>query len=94
MTTAATSRIGCDTKTVTTCPTSFKDMLTETGAEGYKIGINNSPLTSNSALAAVQAAAVANGGSLDNVAPGVKLFRHAQQERRLREHHRRRQRRL
>ena len=66
--------IGCDTKTVTTCPTSFKDMLTETGAEGYKIGLNNSPLTSNSALAAVEAAAIANGGSLDNVAPGVSFF--------------------
>lgn len=66
--------IGCDTKTVTTCPTSFKQMLTETGAEGYKIGLNNSPLTSNSALAAVQAAALANGGSLNNVAPGVSFF--------------------
>jgi len=66
--------IGCDTKTVTACPTSFKDMLTETGAEGYKIGLNNSPLTSNSALAAVQAAAIANGGSLSNVAPGVSFF--------------------
>jgi putative spermidine/putrescine transport system substrate-binding protein len=66
--------IGCDTTTVTTCPTSFKAMLTETGANGYKIGLNNSPLTSNSALAAVEAAAVANGGSLDNVAPGVSFF--------------------
>ena len=66
--------IGCNTKTVTTCPTSFKDMLTETGANGYKIGLNDSPLTSNSALAAVLAAAVANGGSLSNVAPGVSFF--------------------
>ncbi len=66
--------IGCNTKTVTKCPTSFKQMLTETGAQGYKIGLNNSPLTSNSALAAVQAAAVANGGSLSNVAPGVDFF--------------------
>jgi putative spermidine/putrescine transport system substrate-binding protein len=66
--------IGCNTKTVTTCPTSLKDMLTETGAEGYKIGLNNSPLTSNSALAAVEAAAIANGGSLNNVAPGVSFF--------------------
>ncbi|EQD53272.1 extracellular solute-binding protein family 1, partial [mine drainage metagenome] len=66
--------IGCDTKTVKKCPTSLKQMLTETGAQGYKIGINNSPLTSNSALAAVQAAAIANGGSLNNVAPGVNFF--------------------
>src|ERR1039458_3075011 len=66
--------IGCTVQKVTTCPTSFKAMLTETGANGYKIGLNNSPLTSNSALAAVEAAAVANGGSLDNVAPGVSFF--------------------
>jgi putative spermidine/putrescine transport system substrate-binding protein len=66
--------IGCDTKTVKKCPTSFKDMLTETGAAGYKIGINNNPTESNSALAAVEAAAIANGGSISNVAPGVKFF--------------------
>jgi len=66
--------IGCNTKTVKVCPTSFKAMLKETKAGGYKIGLNNSPLTSNSALAAVQAAAVANGGSLSNVAPGVNFF--------------------
>jgi putative spermidine/putrescine transport system substrate-binding protein len=66
--------IGCNTKTVTTCPTSFKAMLTETGAAGYKIGLNDSPLTSNSALAAVEAAAVANGGSLTNVTPGVNFY--------------------
>ena len=66
--------IGCDSAKVPTCPTSFKAMLKEKKAQGYKIGINNSPTTSNSALAAVQAAAVASGGSLDNVAPGVKFF--------------------
>jgi putative spermidine/putrescine transport system substrate-binding protein len=66
--------IGCNTKTVKVCPTSFKAMLSETKAGGYKIGINNSPLTSNSALAAVQAASVANGGSVNNVAPGVSFF--------------------
>jgi putative spermidine/putrescine transport system substrate-binding protein len=66
--------IGCDTTTVTNCPTSFKQMSTETGAQGYKIGLNNSPLTSNSALAGVQAAAIASGGSLNNVAAGVSFF--------------------
>jgi putative spermidine/putrescine transport system substrate-binding protein len=65
--------IGCNTKTVKVCPTSLKAMLTEKGPK-YKIGINNSPLTSNSALAAVEAAAVVNGGSLSNVAPGVNFF--------------------
>ncbi len=66
--------IGCDTAAVPSCPTSFKGMLSETKAAGYKIGLNNSPTTSNSALAGVQAAALANGGSLSNVAPGVSFF--------------------
>jgi putative spermidine/putrescine transport system substrate-binding protein len=66
--------IGCNTQTVKVCPTSFKAMLAETKAGGYKIGINNSPVTASSALAAVQAAAVANGGSLNNVAPGIAFF--------------------
>jgi putative spermidine/putrescine transport system substrate-binding protein len=66
--------IGCNTKTVKVCPTSLKAMLTETKAAGYKIGINNSPLTSNSALAAVEAASIVNGGSISNVAPGIKFF--------------------
>ena len=66
--------IGCNTKTVTKCPTSFKSMLSATSSSGYKIGLNDSPLNSNSALAGVQAAAVANGGSVSNVAPGVSFF--------------------
>ena len=66
--------IGCNTAAVPSCPTSFKAMLHENKAAGYKIGLNNSPTTSNSALAGVQAAALANGGSLGNVAAGVKFF--------------------
>jgi putative spermidine/putrescine transport system substrate-binding protein len=66
--------IGCNTASVKSCPTSFKSMLTATSSSGYKIGLNDSPLNSNSALAGVQAAAVANGGSLNNVAPGVSFF--------------------
>ncbi|MGH9020616.1 MAG: extracellular solute-binding protein [Acidimicrobiales bacterium] len=72
--------IGCNTAalnpggTPITCPSSFQQMLSATAASGYKIGLNNSPLQSNSALAGVQAAALANGGSLDNVKPGVDFF--------------------
>ena len=65
--------IGCNTATVK-CPTSFAKMLSATSASGYKIGLNDSPLNSNSALAGVIAAAVANGGSLSNVAPGVSFY--------------------
>ncbi|HEV3267400.1 MAG TPA: ABC transporter substrate-binding protein [Acidimicrobiales bacterium] len=66
--------IGCDTTVLSVCPTSFKSLLAATATSGYKIGINNSPLTSNGALAAVQAASVANGGTLNDVAPGVTYF--------------------
>jgi putative spermidine/putrescine transport system substrate-binding protein len=66
--------IGCNTKTVKICPTSYKQLLANAKTGGYKVGINNSPVTASSALAAVQAAAVANGGSLNNVAPGIKYF--------------------
>jgi putative spermidine/putrescine transport system substrate-binding protein len=66
--------IGCDSKKVKTCPTSFAQMLAAKKSSGYKIGLNDSPLNSNSALAGVEAAAVAHGGSLSNVAPGVSYF--------------------
>jgi putative spermidine/putrescine transport system substrate-binding protein len=65
--------IGCNSATVK-CPTSFAQMLAAKSSSGYKIGLNDSPLNSNSALAGVIAAAVANHGSLSNVAPGVRYF--------------------
>jgi putative spermidine/putrescine transport system substrate-binding protein len=64
--------IGCDTKTVKVCPTSFKQMLTPN--VGYKIGINNNPTEAGAAFAAVFAAALANGGSFNNIKPGVDYF--------------------
>jgi putative spermidine/putrescine transport system substrate-binding protein len=64
--------IGCNTATVKKCPTSFVQMLKK--GQGYKVGINNNPTASSSALAAVIAAAIANGGSLSNVKPGVDDF--------------------
>ncbi len=64
--------IGCNASVVKKCPTSFKQML-QTG-QGYKIGINNNPTASSSALAAVMAAAIANKGSLNNVKAGVDYF--------------------
>ncbi len=64
--------IGCNTKTVKVCPTSFKQMLTP--GMGYKIGINNNPTEAGAAFAAVFAAALANGGSFNNIKPGVDYF--------------------
>ncbi len=64
--------IGCNTKVVKVCPTSFKQMLTP--GMGYKIGINNNPTEAGAAFAAVFAAALANGGSFNNIKPGVDYF--------------------
>jgi putative spermidine/putrescine transport system substrate-binding protein len=36
--------------------------------------LNGNPLTSNSAVAGVYAAALANGGSLNNISPGIDYF--------------------
>jgi putative spermidine/putrescine transport system substrate-binding protein len=64
--------IGCNTKVVTTCPTSFADLL----KPEYKneVGINNDPTQASAAFSAVYAASLANGGSLANIAPGVSFF--------------------
>ena len=64
--------IGCNTKTVKVCPTSFKQMLKP--GMGYKIGINNNPTEAAAAFAAVCAAALASGGSFNNIKPGVDYF--------------------
>ena len=64
--------IGCNTKTVKVCPTSFKQMLKP--GMGYKIGINNNPTEASAAFAAVFAAALASGGSFNNIKPGVDYF--------------------
>ena len=70
--------IGCNTATVTVCPTSFKQML-QTG-QGYKIGINNNPTEASAAFSAVYAAALANGGSFDNIKPGIDYFQKLNKE--------------
>ncbi|TXC97454.1 extracellular solute-binding protein [Streptomyces sp. ISID311] len=63
---------GCDAKRVHTCPTSFKDLL----QPQYKgqVALNGNPTKSGSAFGAVYAAALANGGSFDDIQPGVDFF--------------------
>jgi putative spermidine/putrescine transport system substrate-binding protein len=72
--------IGCNTATVTTCPTSFAQILAAPASAGYKVGLNNSPLSASAALAGVWAAAIAEGGSLSNIAPGVTYFQNLNKE--------------
>ncbi len=64
--------IGANTTVVTEVPTSFaalKDPM-------YKglVSLNGDPRESGAAFAAVMAAAIANGGSFDDILPGIKYF--------------------
>ena len=69
--------IGYNANVVKTPPKSFADLLKPI----YKnqVALNGSPLTSGSAIAGVFAAALANGGSLSNVGPGVDWFAKARE---------------
>ncbi|MEV6026706.1 extracellular solute-binding protein [Streptomyces sp. NPDC052036] len=64
--------IGCDAKRVKECPTTFKDLL----KPQYKgqVALNGNPTKSGSAFGGVYAAALANGGSFDNIQPGLDFF--------------------
>jgi putative spermidine/putrescine transport system substrate-binding protein len=70
--------IGCNTSIVKVCPTSFADL--NNAAYKNDVALDNSPVTANSAFSAVWAAALANGGSFDNIAPGVTFFQKLHQE--------------
>ncbi|MEU9178308.1 extracellular solute-binding protein [Streptomyces sp. NPDC048550] len=64
--------IGCDAKRVKTCPSTFADLR----KPEYKgqVSLNGDPTKSESAFAGVYAAALANGGSFDDVQPGIDFF--------------------
>jgi putative spermidine/putrescine transport system substrate-binding protein len=65
--------IGYDSAKVKVPPTSFADLLKPI----YKneVAINGNPTQASAAFSAVFAAALANGGSLNNIAPGVAYFK-------------------
>jgi putative spermidine/putrescine transport system substrate-binding protein len=65
--------IGYNANLVKPAPKTFKDLLNS--AYKNKVALNGSPLTSGSAVAGVFAAALANGGSLNNIGPGIEFFR-------------------
>ncbi|MFD4865171.1 ABC transporter substrate-binding protein [Streptomyces sp. NPDC058412] len=64
--------IGCDAKRVKTCPSTFADLR----KPEYKgqVALNGNPTKSGSAFAGVYAAALANGGSFDDIQPGIDFF--------------------
>jgi putative spermidine/putrescine transport system substrate-binding protein len=65
--------IGYNSATVKIPPTSFADLLKPI----YKnqVAINGNPTQASAAFSAVFAAALANGGSLNNIAPGIAYFK-------------------
>jgi len=64
--------IGYNAGLVSNPPKTFADLLKPEYKN--KVAMNGSPLTSNSAIAGVFAAALANGGSLSNISPGIDWF--------------------
>jgi putative spermidine/putrescine transport system substrate-binding protein len=64
--------IGYDSSKITDPPTSFADLLKPEFKN--KVAINGDPTKAGAAFAAVYAAALANGGSLDNIQPGLDYF--------------------
>ncbi|MEV1172708.1 ABC transporter substrate-binding protein [Nonomuraea sp. NPDC049784] len=65
--------IGCDAKKIAKCPTSFADLL-KPEYKG-KVAMNGNPIKAGSAFAGVYAAALANGGSFDDIQPGIEFFK-------------------
>jgi putative spermidine/putrescine transport system substrate-binding protein len=65
--------IGYDPSKVKTPPTSFASLLNPI----YKnqVALNGNPTQANAAFSAVFAAAIANGGSLSNIQPGITYFK-------------------
>lgn len=64
--------IGSNDTIVKTAPKSFADLKSET----YKgqVSLNGDPRESGAAFAAVMAASLANGGSFDDIMPGIEYF--------------------
>jgi putative spermidine/putrescine transport system substrate-binding protein len=64
--------IGCNASIVAVCPTTLADL----GKPAYRnqVALNGNPTQAASAFASVWAGALANNGSLDDIAPGVAFW--------------------
>jgi putative spermidine/putrescine transport system substrate-binding protein len=64
--------IGCNAKLVPNCPTTFADLA----KPEYKgqVALNGDPTQAAAAFSGVWAGALANGGSLDKIDPGLTFF--------------------
>lgn len=64
--------IGCNATVVAECPTTMADLLDPQYAG--LVALNGNPTQAAAAFAGVWAAALANGGSLDDIGPGIDFF--------------------
>ncbi|MGY2064995.1 ABC transporter substrate-binding protein [Blastococcus sp. SYSU DS0619] len=64
--------IGCNASVVTECPTTFADLLEPQYAG--QVALNGNPTQAAAAFSGVWAASLANGGSLDDIGPGIDFF--------------------
>ena len=65
--------IGCNASVIATCPTTMAELLDPQ----YKgqVALNGNPTQAAAAFSGVWAAALANGGSLDDIGPGIDFFK-------------------
>jgi putative spermidine/putrescine transport system substrate-binding protein len=70
--------IGCNATKVKACPTTIKDL--DNPAYKNQVALNGDPTSANAAFEAVWAAALANGGSADDIQPGIDFFHKLSQE--------------
>ena len=73
--------IGCNAQVVAKCPTTFAELLDPQ----YKgqVALNGNPTQAAAAFSGVWAAALANGGSLDDIGPGIDYFKKVKERRQL-----------
>ena len=64
--------IGCNVQKVKVCPTTFKQLLDPQYAK--QVALNGNPTKAGAAFSGVWAAALANGGSLDDIGKGIDFF--------------------
>jgi ABC-type Fe3+ transport system substrate-binding protein len=64
--------IGCNASVIAECPTTFEALLDPQYAG--QVALNGNPTQAAAAFSGVWAAALANGGSLDDIGPGVDFF--------------------
>ncbi|KOG40277.1 extracellular solute-binding protein [Streptomyces decoyicus] len=69
--------IGCDAHAVKKCPRTLAELLRPEYRN--KVALNGNPAESSSAFSALFAAALANGGSFDDVRPGLEFFKKLKQ---------------